>query len=186
MKCTPVGFEGMYLVEPRVFRDERGHFLETWSDLRYRDAGIPGPFVQDNVSVSSSGVLRGLHLQVEKPQGKLVSVLDGEVFDVAVDLRPGSRTLGRWSGFRLSSENAHQLYIPAGCAHGFVVLSPRAVFAYKCTEYYDPASEVTLSWNDPNVGIEWPVREPILSEKDRDSMRIEQVLARTEAFARGR
>jgi dTDP-4-dehydrorhamnose 3,5-epimerase len=175
MKCTRTRLEGMYLIEPRVFRDERGSFLECWNEQRYRELGIEGPFVQDNASVSTEGVLRGLHFQTPHAQGKLVSVLLGEVFDVAVDLRMGSTTFGQWVGYRLSAENGHQLYIPAGLAHGFVTLSRHAVFSYKCTEYYTPAAEYTLLWNDPDVGIEWPVAEPVLSEKDRAGLPLGEI-----------
>jgi dTDP-4-dehydrorhamnose 3,5-epimerase len=167
MKCSPTPLEGMYLIEPRLFRDLRGTFLETWNEQRYREIGIEGPFVQDNASVSSRGVLRGLHHQTWNAQGKLVSVLEGEVFDVAVDLRVGSATFGMWSGHTLSAEKGTQLYIPAGCAHGFLALSEQVVFSYKCTAYYTPEAEVTLLWNDPRIGIEWPIGDPILSEKDR-------------------
>ena len=175
MKCTATKLEGMYLVEPRVFRDERGSFLESWSERRYRELGIPGPFVQDNASTSTRGVLRGLHFQSPHPQGKLVSVLEGEVFDVAVDLRAGSPTFGQWDGYTLSAETGHQLYIPEGMAHGFLTLSERAVFSYKCTDYYTPEAEVTLLWDDPEVGIEWPLAEPILSEKDRAGRRLHEI-----------
>ena len=172
MRCTPTSLAGMYLIEPRVFRDQRGSFLESWNEERYRQLGIVGPFVQDNASVSTRGVLRGLHYQSPHAQGKLVSVLEGEVFDVAVDLRAGSPTYGRWSGHLLSAENGHQLYIPEGLAHGFVTLSQRAVFSYKCTDYYTPAAERTLLWNDPDVGVDWPVADPILSDKDRAGLRL--------------
>jgi dTDP-4-dehydrorhamnose 3,5-epimerase len=167
MKCTATELQGLCLVEPRVFRDERGRFLETWNERRYAEIGITSSFVQDNASVSSRGVLRGLHSQRAHPQGKLVSVLEGEVFDVAVDLREGSATYGRWRGFTLSAENGHQLYVPEGFAHGFLTLSERAIFVYKCTNYYDPESEITVLWNDPALAIGWPIRDPVLSEKDR-------------------
>jgi len=166
MKVTETELPGVLLVEPRIFRDHRGFFFESWSAERYRQAGIPGPFVQDNVSRSSRGVLRGLHFQNPHPQGKLVTVLEGEVFDVAVDLRVGSPTFGKWAGYYLSAENGRQLYIPEGFAHGFVVTSEFAIFSYKCTEYYRPEADRSLRWNDPEIGIEWPVEEPILSPKD--------------------
>ena len=172
MKCTLTPLAGMYLIEPRVFRDSRGSFVETWNEERYRELGIVGPFVQDNASVSSRGVLRGLHYQSPHPQGKLVSVLEGEVLDVAVDLRSGSPTFGQWCGYPLSAENGHQLYLPPGLAHGFLTLSERAVFSYKCTDYYTPHAEKTLLWNDPDIGIEWPIADPILSEKDRAGLRL--------------
>jgi dTDP-4-dehydrorhamnose 3,5-epimerase len=170
MKVEQTRLPGVLFLEPRVFRDARGHFLETWNEGRYQELGVPGPFVQDNVSVSARGVLRGLHFQQPNPQGKLVSVLQGEVYDVAVDIRVGSPTFGEWLGCTLSGEDGRQLYIPPGFAHGFVVLSPSAVFAYKCTAYYDPDAEGTLLWNDPAIGIEWPVSEPLLSDKDASGL----------------
>jgi len=158
---------GVLLLEPSVFRDGRGAFLETWHDERYTAFGISGPFVQDNVSRSVKGVLRGLHFQHPNDQGKLVQVLEGEVFDVAVDVRKGSPTFGKWDGATLSSDNARQLWIPEGFAHGFCVTSEEAVFAYKCTEYYHRASEHPVRWNDPDIGIEWPIKKPELSDKDK-------------------
>jgi len=158
---------GVLLLEPSVFRDGRGAFLETWHDERYTALGISGPFVQDNVSRSVRGVLRGLHFQHPNDQGKLVQVLEGEVFDVAVDVRKGSPTFGKWEGATLSSDNARQLWIPEGFAHGFCVTSEEAVFAYKCTEYYHRASEHPVRWNDPDIGIEWPIKKPELSDKDK-------------------
>jgi dTDP-4-dehydrorhamnose 3,5-epimerase len=177
VKCSSTSLSGVYLVEPRIFVDGRGRFLETWHERRYRELGITGPFVQDNASVSSRGVLRGLHYQWPRPQGKLVSVLEGEIFDVAVDLRAGSGTFGKWAGHPLSSGNGHQLYVPEGFAHGFVVLSEQAVVSYKCTEYYDPASEAALLWNDPALGIEWPITDPILSDKDRAARKLHEIEA---------
>ena len=177
MKCNTTSLAGVYLLEPRVFVDARGRFLESWHERRYRELGIAGPFVQDNASVSSRGVLRGLHYQWPHPQGKLVSVLEGEIFDVAVDLRAGSETFGKWSGHTLSSANGHQLYVPEGFAHGFLVLSEQAVVSYKCTDYYDPTSEAALLWNDPAIGIEWPIEDPILSEKDRTARPLSEVEA---------
>lgn len=182
MRVLDTRLPGVVVVEPKVFRDERGSFLESWSLQRYRDAGLPAEFVQDNVSVSRRGVLRGLHYQEPNPQGKLVSVLRGEVFDVAVDIRVGSPTFGRWVGYLLSEENARQLYVPEGFAHGFVVLSESATVSYKCTSYYDPASEGTVLWSDPAIGIEWPVREPILSAKDRAGRLLHEIPA--ESFPR--
>ncbi len=158
---------GVLLLEPNVFRDGRGAFLETWHDERYTAFGIAGPFVQDNVSRSVKGVLRGLHFQHPNDQGKLVQVLEGEVFDVAVDVRKGSPTFGQWTGATLSADNAFQLWIPEGFAHGFCVTSEEAIFAYKCTEYYHRTSEHAVRWNDPEIGIDWPIEEPELSEKDR-------------------
>lgn len=172
MNVTATALPGVLLLEPKVFRDERGYFLESWSEERYATAGVPARFVQDNLSYSRGGVLRGLHFQEPHPQGKLVSVLRGEVFDVAVDVRVGSPTFGRWVGHVLSAENAHQLYVPGGFAHGFVVLSDDALFAYRCTEYYHPEAERTLLWNDPELGIEWPGERPVLSAKDGAGRRL--------------
>lgn len=167
MKVGPLtGFPELLLVEPRVFRDDRGAFRELYREERYRAAGVGGPFVQDNLSISRRHVLRGLHMQHPRGQGKLVTVLEGEVFDVAVDLRRGSPTFGRWAGVALDAEGAHQLWIPTGFAHGFLVLSDRALFSYKCTEPYSPTDELTIRWDDPRIGIEWPVESPILSDRD--------------------
>jgi dTDP-4-dehydrorhamnose 3,5-epimerase len=154
-------------IVPTRYPDARGVFWEAWHAERYRKLGVPGPFVQDNVSLSRQGVLRGLHYQHPSAQGKLVSVLEGEVFDVAVDIRRGSPTFGRWTGCILSATNGQQLFIPAGFAHGFVALSDHALFHYKCTEYYHPADERTICWDDPDVAIAWPVRDPLVSDKDR-------------------
>jgi dTDP-4-dehydrorhamnose 3,5-epimerase len=158
---------GVLIVEPRVFGDERGFFMESYNAGRYGEAGLPDRFVQDNLSFSRRGVLRGLHFQNPQPQGKLVSVLQGEVFDVAVDIRVGSPTFGRWTSVTLSAENKRQFYVPPDFAHGFVVTSDVALFYYKCTDYYAPASEGSVLWNDPGIGIEWPIEAPTLSEKDR-------------------
>jgi dTDP-4-dehydrorhamnose 3,5-epimerase len=155
------------IIEPEVFGDERGFFLETFHTSRYADlAGISLPFVQDNYSRSLKGVLRGLHFQKKKPQGKLISVARGEVYDVAVDIRKGSSTFGQWVGVILSEENKKQLWVPPGFAHGFVALSEIADFEYKCTDYYDPSDEGSILWNDPDLAIGWPVENPILSDKD--------------------
>ncbi len=159
---------GPLLIQPRVFQDERGFFLETYHRLRYEQAGIGERFVQDNWSRSRRGTVRGLHYQIRRPQGKLVYVLQGEIFDVAVDLRRSSPTFGRWVGVRLDAESKRQFYVPPGFAHGFCVLSDVADVFYKCTDLYAPEHERTLLWNDPEVGIEWPLEgEPILSDKDR-------------------
>ena len=157
------------IVRPRVFADARGDFRELHRTDRYRDAGVDAVFVQDNLSRSRRGVLRGLHLQSPNPQGKLVSVVDGAVLDVAVDVRRGSPTFGRAAVLELSAENAVQLWIPPGFAHGFAVLSETAAFAYKCTEMYSPADELTIRWDDPALGIDWRVAEPLLSPKDADA-----------------
>jgi dTDP-4-dehydrorhamnose 3,5-epimerase len=159
---------GVKTIKPTVFGDARGFFLETFEKKRYQEMlGIDLDFVQDNHSRSSKGVLRGLHFQTHNPQGKLVRVVRGEVFDVAVDIRVGSPTFGQWEGVILSEENKTQFWVPPGLAHGFVVLSDIADFEYKCTDYYDPSSEGCLIWNDPMVGIEWPVENPLLSNKDK-------------------
>jgi dTDP-4-dehydrorhamnose 3,5-epimerase len=167
MRVLPTKLEGLVIIEPDVFGDDRGYFLESWSQRRFAEAGIDQPFVQDNLSRSSRGTLRGLHLQSPPHgQGKLVHVLEGEVFDVAVDVRVDSPTFGQWIGATLSAQNHRQVYVPPGFAHGFCVTSEYALFAYKCTQGYAPASELCVLWNDPALGIEWPVREPLLSKKD--------------------
>lgn len=166
MQVTTTDIAGLLLIEPKLFRDERGQFLETYRQERYEAAGIAARFVQDNQSVSRLNVLRGLHYQVERPQGKLVSVLHGEIYDVAVDLRQSSATVGRWYGVLLNSENHRQLYIPPGFAHGFCALQEGTVVVYKCTEYYAPQHERTIRWNDPQLAIRWPVATPLLSPKD--------------------
>jgi len=157
------------VVEPDVHRDDRGFFLETWREERYREAGIAGPFVQDNHSRSARGTLRGLHAQVRRPQGKLVRAVRGEIFDVAVDIRPDSSTFGRWAGATLTEENFHQLWVPPGFAHGFCVLSESAEVEYKCTDVYVREDEIAIAWNDPEIGILWPERlgKPLLSPRDR-------------------
>lgn len=158
--------DGTYLFEPDVFGDERGFFMETQNIRRYHDLGLAQSFVQDNLSRSRRGVLRGLHFQEPNPQGKLVYVLEGEVFDVAVDIRLGSPTFGQWESYLLSAENKRQFYIPAGFAHGFCVTSETALFAYKCTELYQPTDEGCIAWNDPLLNIPWPAVQPELSAKD--------------------
>jgi len=158
---------GLLVFKPRVFEDPRGYFLETFHRQRYRDAGLQADFVQDNISSSSQGTLRGLHYQHPKGQGKLVQVLEGSVYDVAVDIRPDSPTFGQWHGLTLTEEQHNQMYIPPGFAHGFYVLSKTALFHYKCTDYYSPTTESGIVWNDSDLGIEWPLRgEPILSDRD--------------------
>ena len=167
MKVTSTIVDGAVIIEPKVFGDDRGFFLETFQAERYKElAGIDLDFVQDNHSRSSKGVLRGLHLQKTKPQGKLVRVVRGEVFDVAVDIRKGSPTFGKWAGVILSEENKKQFWVPPGLMHGFITLSDTADFEYKCTQYYDPTDELCLMWNDPEIAIEWPLDNPQLSEKD--------------------
>ena len=167
MNVIETELPGVLIIEPKVLGDERGFFMESWNGRRYREIGVLDNFVQDNLSFSARGVLRGLHFQNPQPQGKLVSVLRGEVFDVAVDIRVGSPTFGRWTGTALSADNKRQLYVPQDFANGFVVTSEAALFFYKCTEYYAPVSEGVLLWNDPDIGIEWPVERPTLSERDR-------------------
>ena len=167
MNIVQTSLQDCVIIEPKVFGDERGFFLETFHTSRYADlAGISLPFVQDNYSRSLKGVLRGLHFQKTKPQGKLISVVRGEVYDVAVDIRKGSSTFGQWVGVILSEENKKQLWVPPGFAHGFVVLSEIADFEYKCTDYYEPSDEGSILWNDPDLAIGWPVENPILSDKD--------------------
>ncbi|CAN5806757.1 dTDP-4-dehydrorhamnose 3,5-epimerase [soil metagenome] len=172
MNVIETPLPGVLLLEPKVFRDDRGYFLETWNQGRYVELGLPGRFVQDNLSFSKRGILRGLHYQHPRAQGKLVSVAQGEVFDVAVDIRAGSPTFGKWFGALLSAENARQFYIPEGFAHGFVVISDSALFSYKCTEFYQPREEGSIVWNDPEIGIQWPVETPTLSPKDADAPRL--------------
>ena len=153
------------LIEPALWRDERGYFLESYNAGAWKQAGIPG-FIQDNHSSSGRGVLRGLHAQVRQPQGKLVRVIEGEIYDVAVDIRPGSPGFGKWVAVHLSADNFRQLYIPPGFAHGFCVLGDKAQVLYKVTSPYDPADEITIAWNDPQLSIDWPLSDPVLSEKD--------------------
>lgn len=174
MKISTTFIQGLLVIEPRVFHDNRGYFVETWQQQRYADAGLP-EFVQDNLSRSRKGVLRGLHLQFPQPQGKFVSVVEGEVFDVAVDLRRGSPTFGKWHAETLDARSGRQFYVPPGFAHGFVVTSDSAVFAYKCTDYYNPKGEMTLRWNDPAIGIQWPVDVPEVSEKDSQGMLLSEI-----------
>jgi dTDP-4-dehydrorhamnose 3,5-epimerase len=176
MNVTETSLPGVLLIEPRVFRDDRGYFLETWSDAAFGPRGLPTTFLQDNLSYSAVGVLRGLHYQFPTAQGKLVSVVRGEVFDVAVDIRVGSPTFGRWVGATLSADSGRQLWIPEGFAHGFVVTGTEpASFAYKCTAGYDPAGQCSVLWDDPDIGIEWPGATPLLSPKDRDAPRLRDI-----------
>ena len=173
MKIRRSKLEGCVVIEPRVFGDERGFFLETFQAVRYKqEAGIDLPFVQDNHSRSAMGVLRGLHFQKTKPQGKLVRVVRGEVYDVAVDIRKGSVTFGEWEGVILSEDNKKQFWVPPGFAHGFVVLSDTADFEYKCTDYYDPSDEDSILWSDADLSIPWPIANPVLSTKDESAKRL--------------
>ncbi|WP_116812557.1 dTDP-4-dehydrorhamnose 3,5-epimerase [Steroidobacter cummioxidans] len=170
MIFKPTRLPEVVLIEPKVIGDERGFFMETWEARKFADAGIDASFVQDNHSRSSRWVLRGLHYQLRHAQGKLVRITEGEVFDVAVDVRRSSPTFGQWVGDYLSADNRRMMWIPPGFAHGFVALSERVEFLYKCTDFYDPASERTLLWNDPRVKVEWPIAQgiqPIVSAKDR-------------------
>lgn len=169
-KFTKTSIEGVYIIEPTVFGDERGYFMETYHQEEFKEAGLDLNFVQDNQSKSTKGVIRGLHFQYNNPQGKLVRVIKGEVFDVAVDLRKDSTTYGKWEGVKLSEENKKQFYVPEGFAHGFLVLSDVAEFTYKCTDFYDSEDEGGILWNDPDIRIVWPVEdinEVLLSEKDK-------------------
>jgi dTDP-4-dehydrorhamnose 3,5-epimerase len=173
VKVRETKLKDCVIIEPEVFGDERGFFLETFQAERYAaQAGITLPFVQDNHSRSSKGVLRGLHFQKTKPQGKLVRVVKGEVYDVAVDIREGSPTFGQWEAVILSEENKAQLWVPPGFAHGFVVLSETADFVYKCTDYYDPSDEGSILWNDPDLNIPWPIDSPSLSDKDANAEKL--------------
>ena len=167
MKFIPTDLPGVLVIEPDVYRDARGFFLETYHAEKYAAGGVPAAFRQDNHSRSVGGTVRGLHAQRRRPQGKLVRVLHGEIFDVVVDIRRGSPTFKRWVGVTLSADNFRQCYIPPGFAHGFCVTSAAAEFEYKCTDYYDPADEIRLLWNDPQIGVTWPVQDPIVSDKDR-------------------
>lgn len=176
MKVVNTKLEGCVIITPDVFGDERGFFLETFQEARYADlAGINIPFVQDNHSRSSKFVLRGLHFQKTKPQGKLVRVVKGEVYDVALDIRKGSPTFGNWEAVILSDKNKKQFWIPPGFAHGFLVLSDSADFEYKCTDYYDPFDEGTILWNDSSLNITWPTNKPILSDKDAKALKLDEL-----------
>ncbi len=168
---TECGIDGLLIIEPTIFKDDRGYFIETYHKEAYEAAGITAEFVQDNQSMSKKGVLRGLHFQINYPQAKLVRVLSGKVFDVAVDLRKNSKTFGKWYGVVLSEENQKQFLVPEGFAHGYLVLSETAVFAYKCTDFYHPGDEGGLLWNDPGVGIEWPIpkdMELVIAQRDQE------------------
>jgi len=170
IKVTTCDIEGLKVIEPTVFGDERGYFVETYNYNDYKEVGIDMNFVQDNQSMSKKGVLRGLHFQINFPQDKLVRVIKGEVFDVAVDLRPDSKTYGKWFGVILSDENKKQLFIPKNFAHGFLVLSDEAEFSYKCTDFYHPNDEGGIIWNDPEINISWPIPEDLellISDKDK-------------------
>ena len=178
MNVRETNIPGVLLIEPKVFGDSRGFFLETYQERRYRDAGIDLPFVQDNLSFSRKGILRGIHLQNPNPQGKLVQVIQGEVYDIAVDIRRGSPYFGQWVAATLSGENRHQFWIPPGFAHGFLVTSETALFSYKCTDNYAPQNELAVAWNDPDLNIPWPLDgEPLLSAKDSQGRRLADIPA---------
>lgn len=178
MKFVSTEIEGVILIEPDVYRDERGFFLETYHQARYHEAGLDAVFVQDNHSKSAHGTLRGLHMQVERAQTKLVRVIAGRIWDVAVDVRTNSSTFGRYVGAELSAENQKQLYISTGMLHGFVVLSEEAEVEYKCSDFYDPSSEVSVLWNDPEVAIAWPIDTPTLSERDAKALPLSDIMDR--------
>jgi dTDP-4-dehydrorhamnose 3,5-epimerase len=175
MNAKETKLPGVLVLEPNVFSDERGFFLETWNSTRYENVDIRGPFVQDNASFSRKGVLRGLHFQYPQSQGKLVQVLSGQVVDVAVDIRVGSPTFGHWISEVLSDANHRQIYIPPGFAHGYCVTSETAVFSYKCTDFYNPATEGGIIFNDPDLKIDWPTRQPVLSTKDANYPRLKDI-----------
>ena len=175
MKTIDTALPEVLVIEPQVFSDGRGFFMETFQQARYAGIGVPETLVQDNLSQSKRNVSRGLHYQYPRSQGKLIQVLKGEVFDVAVDIRIGSPTFGQWAGVILSSENKRQLYIPQGFAHGFLVTSDEAFFTYKCTEFYSPETEGTIRWNDPDIGIQWPIDSPTLSEKDHSAPNLKEI-----------
>jgi dTDP-4-dehydrorhamnose 3,5-epimerase len=182
MNVIETTLPGLVVIEPKVFGDERGYFMEAYNARRYGEVGLDVDFVQDNLSYSRRGTLRGLHYQNPHPQGKLVQVLLGEVFDVAVDIRLGSPTFGQWFSVTLSADNKRQLYVPRGFAHGFCVTSETALFAYKCTDVYDARAEGSILWNDPEIGIPWPVSDPVLSEKDQRAPRLREVPAERLTF----
>jgi dTDP-4-dehydrorhamnose 3,5-epimerase len=182
VRVTATAIPDVLLVQPDVHRDGRGFFLETYHAGKYGAQGIPGPFVQDNQSRSTLGTIRGLHIQLRSPQGKLVRVIEGEIYDVAVDVRKGSPTFGRWVGMTLSADNFLQSFVPAGFAHGFAVTSPAAQVEYKCTALYDPESEIGIAWDDPALAIDWPAREPLLSSRDRGHRRLAELMDRLPSF----
>jgi dTDP-4-dehydrorhamnose 3,5-epimerase len=176
MKFLPTAIPEVVLVQPDVFGDDRGFFLETYQQRKYGAAGLPETFVQDNHSYSVRGTLRGLHAQVRRPQGKLIRAILGEIFDVAVDIRPGSPTFGHWVSAVLSGENHHQLYVPPGFAHGFCVTSDTAHVQYKCTELYEKDDEIAILWNDPKIGVAWPTAEPLLSPRDVAALPLAEIV----------
>lgn len=175
MKILSNSLNGVMLLQPNVFEDDRGYFMETYQKERYQEIGITCSFVQDNLSYSTKGTLRGLHYQYPNAQAKLVQVVQGEVFDVAVDIRKDSPTFGQWTSAILSDRNKHQFFVPEGFAHGFCVLSETAIFKYKCSDFYTPKNEKGLLWSDPNISIDWPINNPTLSEKDSSNPTLKQL-----------
>ncbi len=175
MQAIETGIAGVVVIEPHVHGDNRGYFKESWNARRFAEAGLPDRFVQSNVSRSSAGVLRGLHYQYPNPQGKLVQVLEGRIFDVAVDIRPDSPTFGQWMGVELSADNHRQLYVPEGCAHGFCVLGEIATLSYLCTALFEPEHDAAVAWDDPQIGIEWPIQPESLSAKDQAAPRLADI-----------
>ena len=178
MKLLETPLAGVLLVEPKVWRDERGFFLEVWNAATFAAQGLDADFVQDNHSLSQHGTLRGLHVQLPNSQGKLVRCIEGTIFDVAVDIRRGSPTFAQWFGVELSADNFRQLWVPPDFAHGFCVLSDRAQVEYKCTTLYDPPADLAIAWDDPAIGIQWPIAAPLLSPKDRLARRLEELVDR--------
>ena len=178
MKIEPTHLSGVVLIHPVVYQDSRGFFTETYQARRYGEHGFPSEFVQDNHSRSICGTLRGLHLQLTQPQGKLIRVIEGTIFDVAVDIRVGSPSFGQWVGVELTGTNFKQLYVPPGFAHGFCVISDQADVSYKCTDYYLHGDEIGIAWNDPDIAIQWPITTPLLSQKDMNALRLKDVLSR--------
>ncbi len=182
MEFRKTELPGVLIIVPDVFEDARGFFFESYNREKYVAGGLDATFVQDNHSKSGRGTLRGLHAQHRKPQGKLVRCLDGEIFDVAVDARKGSPTFGKWVGATLTSRNRHQIYVPPGFVHGFCVVSETAEVEYKCTDLYDPGYELTVIWNDPEIGIEWPIDEPLLSKKDAEGRPLREHIERLPTY----
>jgi dTDP-4-dehydrorhamnose 3,5-epimerase len=185
MKISPLKIPEVLLIEPDVFGDARGFFMESWHRKKFAEAGLDVEFVQDNHSRSGQGVLRGLHYQLKQPQGKLVRVATGTVFDVAVDIRRGSTTFGQWVGAELSEQNQHQIYVPPGFAHGFCVLSDTADFLYKCTDFYAPEYEHGILWDDPAIGIKWPGRDFRISEKDANNQLLSEMDSKLPVYGDG-
>ncbi|PXF58833.1 MAG: dTDP-4-dehydrorhamnose 3,5-epimerase [Deltaproteobacteria bacterium] len=175
MKFTKTAFPDIFLIEPDVFKDTRGFFMETYNQKNYAEAGIDQEFVQDNYSHSKYGILRGLHYQLKNAQGKLVFVITGEIFDIVVDIRIGSPRFGQWLGTYLSAKNKQQIFVPEGYAHGFIVLSESVDVIYKCTDFYTPGDEYGIFWADPSIGIDWPIKNPVLSDKDSKNPKLKEI-----------